>query len=83
MIFARCSTFLSLQQSKTAHAKFFHEPLKIVLQRQEQMIAVNDFQIERSNSHTKQFFLEICQTIPLQKNCIPILRIFHHIVQAD
>ena len=37
--------FSPLQQSKTSHAKFFNKPLKIVLQWQEQMSAVNDFQI--------------------------------------
>lgn len=36
---------LSLLQSKTSHAKFFNKLLKIALQWQEQMSAVNDFQI--------------------------------------
>lgn len=44
-LFLHNALFPSLQQSKTSHAKFSNKPLKIILQWQEQMSAVNDFQI--------------------------------------
>lgn len=43
--FAQCPIFLHSSKAKFPTPKFFNKPLKIVLQWQEQMRAVNDFQI--------------------------------------
>lgn len=43
--FAQCPIFLLSSKAKFPMPKFFNKPLKIVLQWQEQMSAVNDFQI--------------------------------------
>lgn len=43
--FAQCPIFLLSSKAKFPMPKFFNKPLKIVLQWQEQMRAVNDFQI--------------------------------------